>query len=112
MFRRKILYFGKLRQGGHPDGVVERARNPDTVARDITVGDIRGLSEFFRMTTVAGGWRGRTRRSSGSHEPERRQCLARHSRGAAGAQRGIRPWSHMRPGVFSRRFDRVATLFR
>ena len=52
--------FRQVAVGGHPAlRVVERARNPDTgkVARDITVGDIRSLSEFFRMTTVAGGWR-------------------------------------------------------
>ena len=52
--------FRQVAAGGHPAlRVVERARNPDTgkVARDITVGDIRGLSEFFRMTTVTGGWR-------------------------------------------------------
>ena len=52
--------FRQVAAGGHPAlRVVERSRNPDTgkVARDITVSDIRGLSEFFRMTTVAGGWR-------------------------------------------------------
>ena len=52
--------FRQVAAGGHPAlRVVERARNADTgkMARDITVGDIRKLSEFFRMTTVAGGWR-------------------------------------------------------
>ena len=50
--------FRQVAAGGHPAlRVVERARNPDTgkVARDITVGDIRSLSEFFRMTTVTWG---------------------------------------------------------
>ena len=52
--------FKEIAAGGHPAlRIVERKRNLDTgkTARDITVGDIRELSDFFRMTTVAGGWR-------------------------------------------------------
>lgn len=52
--------FRQIAVGGHPAlYTVERAQNPDTGkrARDITVGDIRGLSGFFRMTNGVGGWR-------------------------------------------------------
>ena len=52
--------FKQIAAGGHPAlCIVERMRNLDTgkTARDITVGDIRGLSNFFRMTVLAGGWR-------------------------------------------------------
>lgn len=52
--------FRQVAAGGHPAlKVVERARNNDTgkVARDITVGDIRVLSDFFRKTSVSGSWR-------------------------------------------------------
>jgi DNA polymerase III subunit delta' len=52
--------FRQVAAGGHPSlKLVERARNADTgkLARDITVADIRALSDFYRMTSVAGSWR-------------------------------------------------------
>ncbi|MGB0554675.1 MAG: DNA polymerase III subunit delta', partial [Alphaproteobacteria bacterium] len=52
--------FRQVAAGGHPSlKLVERARNADSgkIARDITVADIRALSDFYRKTSVAGSWR-------------------------------------------------------
>jgi len=52
--------FRQVAAGGHPSlKLVERARNADSgkIARDITVADIRALSDFYRKTSVADSWR-------------------------------------------------------
>ena len=52
--------FRQIASGAHPSvKLVERSKNPNTgkIVRDITVGDIRTISEFFRMTSVGGNWR-------------------------------------------------------
>ncbi|MEL0021400.1 MAG: DNA polymerase III subunit delta' [Rickettsiales bacterium] len=52
--------FRQVAASGHPSlRVIERARNADTgrLARDISIADIRALSDFYRLTSVDGGWR-------------------------------------------------------
>lgn len=52
--------FRQVAAGGHPSlKLVERAQNADSgkIARDITVADIRALSDFYRKTSVADSWR-------------------------------------------------------
>ena len=52
--------FRQVAAGGHPSlKVLERQKNPETgkIPRDITVADIRGLSDFYRMTSADGNWR-------------------------------------------------------
>ena len=52
--------FRKVAAGSHPSlKVLERRRHPETgkVPRDIAVADVRGLSEFYRMTSADGNWR-------------------------------------------------------
>ncbi|MEC8198117.1 MAG: DNA polymerase III subunit delta', partial [Pseudomonadota bacterium] len=54
------LVFRQVAAGGHPSlKVLERQKNPETgkIPRDITVADIRGLSDFYRMTSAVGNWR-------------------------------------------------------
>ena len=54
------LVFRQVAAGGHPSlKVLERQKNPETgkIPRDITVADIRGLSDFYRMTSADGNWR-------------------------------------------------------
>tara|TARA_B100000676_G_C18084047_1_gene853546 strand:- start:40 stop:1104 length:1065 start_codon:yes stop_codon:yes gene_type:complete len=52
--------FRHIAGGSHPSlKVLERRRNPETgkIPRDISVSDIRDLSEFYRMTSTDGNWR-------------------------------------------------------
>jgi DNA polymerase-3 subunit delta' len=54
------IVFRQIAAGGHPSlKLVERSRNADSgkLARDITVADIRALSDFYRMTSATGSWR-------------------------------------------------------